>query len=140
MAEKLSQKLAKQENASPAPEQSNGDNSRGLSEEKAAKIADYRARHPTHVQFLKDQSRERLENIATLRDIERAEQRERIHNATGQKLEKWLETRPEVAKRIAETVAKLPQADQAGARYRMIDSAVRNEGLRNVQGTGGPRV
>jgi len=140
MADRLSQKLARQETASPSPEQSNGDTSRGLSEEKAAKIADYRARHPKHVQFLKDQTRERLENIATLRDIEREEQRERIHKATSQKLEKWLEARPEEAKRIADAVAKLPQEDQAGARYRMIDNAVRNEGLRSTQGTGGPRV
>ena len=72
--------------------------------------------------------------------MERQEQRQRIHQATTQKLDKWLEARPEEAKRIAEAVAKLPQEDQAGARYRMIDYAIRNEAFRSTQAVGGPKV
>jgi len=140
MAERLNQKLARQETASQSPEDTNGENARTLSPEKIARIADYRATHPKHVEFLKSLTRERLENIATLRDIERQEQRERIHKATVQKQEQWLETRPEEAKKIAEAVAKLPAAEQAGARYRMIDYAIRNEAYRSTQTVGGPRV
>ena len=138
MAEKLNQKLARQTTASPG--ESNGAPEPAVNQNIEAKIADYRDTHPKHVEYLKTLTRERLENIATLRDIERQEQRERIHKATSQKLEKWLEARPEEAKRIAAEVAKLPPEDQAGARHRMIDYAIRNEAFRCTQAVGGPKV
>jgi len=140
MAEKLSQKLAKQETASPFQGESNEAYQPPVNQEIEAKIADYRASHPKHVDYLKSLTRERLENIATMRDIERQEQRQRIHKATSQKLDKWLESRPEEAKRITEAVAKLPAEDQAGARYRMIDSAIRNEAFRSTQAGTGPKI
>jgi hypothetical protein len=138
MAERLNQRLARQ--TTPAPGESTDAPEPAVNQNIEAKIADYRAKHPKHAEYLKTLPRERLENIATLRDIERQEQRERIHKATSQKLEKWLETRPEEAKRIAAEVAKLPPEDQAGARYRMIDYAIRNEAFRSTQAAGGPRV
>jgi hypothetical protein len=139
MAERLAQKLARHDASSSSQEPNQG-NAPAVNQDIEAKIADYRAKHPKHVEYLKGLTRERLENIATLRDMERQEQRQRIHKATTQKLDKWLEARPEEAKRIAEAVAKLPQEDQAGARYRMIDAAIRNEAFRSTQSVGGPRV
>jgi hypothetical protein len=138
MPERLNQKLARQ--TTPSPEETNGVPEPAVNQNIEAKIADYRAKHPKHVEYLKTLTRERLENIATLRDIERQEQRERIQKATSQKLEKWLETRPDEAKRIADAVAKLPPGEQAAARSRMIDYAIRNEAFRSTQAVGGPKV
>src|ERR1700690_1402048 len=111
MAERLNQKLARQTTASPG--ESGDAQEPAVNQNVEAKIADYRAKHPKHVEYLKSLTRERLENIATLRDIERQEQRERIQKATSQKLQKWLESRPDEEKRIADAVAKLPQGEQA---------------------------
>lgn len=139
MADRLNQKLARQA-AAPSAGESPGGNEPAINENVETKIAEYRAKNPKHVEYIKGLSRERLENIATLRDIERQEQRHRIQQATGQKLEKWLETRPDEAKRITEAVAKLPPEDQARARIRMIQYAVNNEAFRNAPAVGGPKV
>jgi hypothetical protein len=145
MADKLLQKLAKQDATSPTPSAADNGLELVTNVEVERKIADFRAKHPKHVEYLKQLPRERLENIATLREIERQEQRERIREATVRKLEQWLKTRPEEAQRINEAVAKLPPENRVEARTRMIDNAIRNEAFRNSQGTngqavGGPKV
>jgi hypothetical protein len=140
MAERLGQKLAKQDAASHSP--GTGDNGPELvtNPEVERKIADYRASNPKHLEYLKGLPRERLENIATLREIERHDQRERIRDATVRKLDQWLKARPEEAARIDEALSKVPQENRAESRIRMIDNAIRNEAFRNTQSTGGPRV
>ena len=140
MAERLIQKLAKQDAASHQPTTAEGGHEHVNNPEVEKKIADFRARNPRHVAYVKGLPRERLENIATLRDIDRAEQRQRIRGATVRKLEDWVKTRPEEAQRITDAVAKLPQDNQADARARMIQSAIQNEAFRNTQGTGGPKL
>ena len=140
MAERLIQKLAKQDAASQHSTTAEGGHENVNNPEIEKKIADFRASHPRHVDYLKGLTRERLENIATLRDIDRAEQRQRIRGATVRKLEDWLKTRPEEAQRITDAVAKLPQDNQAAARARMIQNSIQNEAFRNTQGTGGPKL
>lgn len=140
MAERLAQKLAKQDAASHGQATADGGPELVTNPEVEKRIADFRARNPKHTDYVKGLPRERLENIATLREIERQEQRERIREATVRKLEQWLKTRPEEAQRINEAVAKLPQDSRADARVRMIESAIRNEAFRNTQGVGGPKV
>ena len=138
------QKLAKQDAASPAASAADNGNEPFNNPEIEAKIADYRKNHPKHVEWLKSTPRERLENIATLRDIEKQEQRERIWTATARKLDQWLAARPEEAQRINAEVAKLPKERQEAARYRMIETAIQNEAFRNTQAAapkvGGPKV
>jgi len=140
MAERLAQKLARQDAASQST--STADNGPELvtNPEVERKIAEFREKHPKHVAYVKELPRERLENIATLREIERQDQRERIREATTKKLENWLSTRPEEGKRISEALAKMPAENRPEARNRMIDNAIRNEAFRNSQGTGGPAV
>ena len=140
MAERLGQKLARQDAAAQTAGTGEIAHELVTNPEVERKIADFRVKNPKHVDYLKGLPRERLENIATLREIERQEQRERIREATSRKLEQWLTTRPEEAKRIDEALAKIPQENRPEARHRMIETAIRNEAFRNSQGTGGPAV
>ena len=140
MAERLGQKLARQDAVAQTTGTAENPHELVTNPEVERKIADFRVKNPKHVDYLKGLPRERLENIATLREIERQEQRERIREATSKKLEQWLKTRPEEAKRIEEALAKIPQENRVDARPRMIETAIRNEAFRNSQGTGGPSV
>ena len=140
MAERLAQKLARQDAASHGTTTADNGPELVTNPEVERKIADFRAKNPKHVDYVKGLPRERLENIATLREIERQDQRERIREATVRKLEQWLKTRPEEAQRINDALAKIPEENRADARPRMIDNAIRNEAFRNSQGTGGPKV
>ena len=130
MAEKLAQKLARH-NAS-AGGVAEGGFELTSNPEIEAKIAKYREENPRYVEYLKALPRERLENMAVLRKLDAAEQSERIREATSRKLEAWLEKRPEEAQKIAAAVAKVAPDKQAGARIRMIQSAIQREGLRSV--------
>jgi len=140
MAERLAQKLARQDTASHSQTTTESGPELVTNPEVEKRIADFRARNPKHTDYVKALPRERLENIATLREIERQDQRERIREATVRKLEQWLKTRPEEAQRINDAVAKLPQDSRADARVRMIEGAIRNEAFRNTQGVGGPKL
>jgi hypothetical protein len=137
MAEKLAQKLR---HAASSGRVSEDGPELTSNTEVEAKIAKYKEENPKYVEYIKALPRDRLENIAVLRKIETTEQKERIQAATSRKLEAWLETRPEEAKKIAEAVAKVAPDQQAGARIRMIQSAVQREGLRSVQSSNGVRV
>jgi len=140
MAERLGQKLARQDAASQSAGVADNAPELVTNPEVERKIADFRAKNPKHVDYVRGLPRERLENIATLREIERQDQRERIREATVRKLEQWLKTRPEEAQRIGEALAKVPEENRPDARVRMIENAIRNEAFRNSQGTGGPSV
>ncbi|OAM91883.1 hypothetical protein AW736_26245 [Termitidicoccus mucosus] len=129
MAQKLSQKLA-----APAASQ----NEPVINEEIQTKINAFRAQNPKFVEYLRQLPRERVENMAILRKIEQAEQKERFRQASSVKLEAWLKERPEIATQIAERVATLPAEKQAGARINMIRSAIERQALQQVQS--GPKV
>lgn len=130
MAERLGQKLARQNSAST--EAPRGAPELASNPAVEAKIAKYREENPRYVEYLKTLPRERLENMAILRKIDAAEQSERIRESISRKLEAWLEHRPEEAQKIAEAVAKLSPDQQAGTRIRMIQAAVQREGLKAV--------
>jgi hypothetical protein len=140
MAERLAQKLAKQDAASQTAGTADTGSELVTNPEVERKIADFRVKNPKHVEYVKGLQRGRLENIATLREIERHDQRERIREATVRKIEQWLKTRPDEAQRISEAVARFPQENRAAARVCMIENAIRNKVFRNSQGTGGPAV
>lgn len=97
-----------------------------------AKIEQFKQKNPSYDQYLKALPRERLENIAVLRRIEQLEARERIQNATAQKLDNWLSTRPAIAKQIAERVATIAPEKQIGARINMIRSAIQQEAFQSA--------
>jgi hypothetical protein len=139
MAERLAQKLARQNVASTEGAPS-GPPKLTENLEIAAKIKKFREENPSYAEYLTTLPRERVENMAILRKIEANEQSERIRGATSRKLEAWLEMRPEEAQKIAEAVAKIAPDKQAGARIRMIQSAVQREALRPAQNGAGQRV
>jgi len=130
MAEKLHQKLNRPNG--PAPAGSPAAHPQTLNPEIEAKIQQYRKENPKYVEYLAGLDRPRLENIAILRRIEQAEQKQRIQNATVQKLDTWLAQRPDVAAKIAEQVAKVAPEKQAGARINMIRSAIQQEALKGM--------
>jgi hypothetical protein len=139
MAERLAQKLARQ-NAASTDGAPNGPPKLTENPEIVAKINKFREENPSYAEYLTTLPRERLENMAILRKIESNEQSERIRGATSRKLEAWLETRPEEAQKITDAVAKVAPDKQAGARIRMIQSAVQREALRPAQNGGGQKV
>ncbi|WP_342751175.1 hypothetical protein OH491_27395 (plasmid) [Termitidicoccus mucosus] len=108
-----------------------------INEEIQTKINAFRAQNPKFVEYLRQLPRERVENMAILRKIEQAEQKERFRQASSVKLEAWLKT-SEIATQIAERVATLPAEKQAGARINMIRSAIERQALQQVQS--GPKV
>lgn len=139
MAERLHQKLARQNAASPdgAPDAAFKPPE---NPEVVAKINKFREENPRYSEYLKGLSRERLENMAILRKIDSVEQTERIRDATARKLDAWLESRPEEAQKIAAVVAKVAPEQQGATRSRMIKAAVQREGLRPVQAGTGQKV
>jgi hypothetical protein len=135
MSEKLGQKLARRNEAAPTEGAPEGDLELSSNAEVNAKIDTYIKEHPDYLkEYVQKLPRERLERIAVLRKVEkveqaaeRAEQRQRYREASAPKLEKWLEQHPEDAKRISQSVAKLPTERQADARIGMIKSAIVRE-------------
>jgi hypothetical protein len=124
MAKKLSQKLAAPAASQHAP---------AVNPETQAKIDAFRADNPKYVEYLGGLSRERLENLAILRKIEQAAQKDRFAQATSQKLDTWLAARPDVAQQIAEKVSKIAPEKQVGARINMIRYAIEKEALNATQ-------
>lgn len=140
MTEKLDQKLAKRRAASLAESGPGGGHTPRSNEGVEARIAAYKAADPGFVAYLGTLSRERLENIAILRQADNQETKQRIREAADRKILQWLEIRPDIAKEISEKVAKLPAEDQNLARLRMGRAAAQREGLKTGPAVSGPKV
>jgi hypothetical protein len=128
MAEKLSQKLAKQDasqSVAPAADLT-------TNPEIQAKIDGFKAENPKYMEYLKTLPRDRLENIAVLRRIETNEQKERIQAATERKLGAWLAQHPDAAQRVADRVAKISPEKQAGARVNLIRGEIQKNAFQSA--------
>lgn len=138
MAERLAQKIAGRNAAQDgAP---SGAHEPRVNPEVEAKIALFRKENPEYVKQLEGLSHDRLVNTAILRSIEKNENRQRVRSNVGKQLEVWLDAHPAIKQRIDEAVAKLPLAEQAGARFRMAESAVQREALNGVKQPTGQRI
>src|SRR4051812_16060302 len=116
MSENLGPKLARRNDAAQTDGAPEGDLELATNAHVEAKIDTYIREHPDYLkEYVQKLPRERLERIAVLRKVEkveqaaeRAEQRQRYRDASAPKLEKWLEQHPEEAKRINQSVARMP--------------------------------
>ena len=100
------------------------------------KIAAYKTANPKYMAYLASLPRERLENLAVLRQIGIEEDRERYQTNMVQKVDKWLAQNPALAEKVAAVVSKLPEHRQASVKCQMV----RNEISRLALNAGGPKV